>query len=119
MLDLAKRRRLREPHKLPAGFYSGVVVDVHWAEGYDDPEAAYEVVYEITGDDGYTYRHREVFKNNEKSTRTADFENYLDDHGIADLADFVGKREKLEFDYITYYGKEYFSIVDRDFIDEE
>ena len=117
MLDLEKRRRQRRsPKKLPEGVYTSVVIEVRWADGYDDPEEAYEVIYEITDESGNIYRHREIFKNNALSERTSKFEDYLTDNGIKNLDDFVGNREKLSFSYVKANGNEFFNITDREFI---
>jgi hypothetical protein len=115
MLDLSARRGKKTSHERPAaGVYSSIVVDVRWAEGYDEPEEAYEVIYEITSEQGKVYRHKEIFKNDISNKRTADFESYLFDHGIVDLKDFTGHHEQLTFAYQTVYdGKTYFNISAR------
>ena len=117
MLDLSARRGKKPSHeKLNAGVYDSVVVTVRWADGYE-PEEAYEVIYEITSEDGKVHRHREVFKTNVSNKRTADFENYLVEHDITDLNDFVGRKERLTFEYQkSYDGKTYFNISDREFV---
>ena len=118
MLDLEKRRRQRQsPKRLPEGVYDSVVTEVRWADGYDDPHEAYEVIYEITDESGNTYRHREIFKNNASSDRTNKFEDYLTDNGVQNLNDFVGRREKLAFSYVKVNGNEFFNITDREFAD--
>lgn len=119
MLDLRKRRLGKQGRlRLPEGVYDSVVVEVKWAEGYDFEEA-YQITYEITGSDGKTYRHSEIFMTNSRNLRTAEFEDYLADHGIENLADFKGKRERLTFEYKeAYTGKTYFNITNREFQDD-
>ena len=117
MLDLRKRRLGKQGRKkLPEGVYDSVVIDVTWAAGYA-PEEAYEIIYEITDNEGNKYRHREIFKTNRRNLRTAEFEEYLAENGIEDLADFKGKHERLTFAYQeAYNGSNYFNIVEREFI---
>ena len=118
MLNLKKRNLGKQgSKKLPEGVYDSIVIDVRWAEGYA-PEEAYEIIYEISNDDGNVYRHREIFKTNSRNLRTNEFETYLADNGIEDIIDFKGKREKLTFNFVeSYDGKTYFNITDREFVD--
>ena len=117
MLNLSARRGKQSSQEKPAaGVYDSTVVEVRWAEGYE-PEEAYEVIYEITSEQGKVYRHKEIFKNDISNKRTADFENYLFNHGIEDLKDFTGHHEQLTFAYQTVYdGKTYFNISARRFV---
>ena len=116
MLDLSSRNRGQAGKQLiPDGVYNSIVIDVRWADGYN-PKEAYEITYELTSEDGKVYRHHEIFKTDEKNKRTAAFENYLADNGIADLADFKGKREKLTIKRVEIGTREYANIVEREFI---
>lgn len=116
MLDLSARNRGNAGKQLiPDGVYDSVVTDVHWAEGYE-PEEAYEVNYELTSQNGKVYRHREIFKTDERNKRTAAFEAYIFGNGIADLADFTGKHEKLTIKRVKIGEREFANIVDREFV---
>ena len=116
MLDLSARNRGKAGKQLPPdGVYSSVVTDIKWAEGYE-PEEAYEIIYVITSEDGKTYRHRELFKTDERNKRTAAFEAYIFGNGIADLADFTGKHEKLTIKRVKIGEREFANIVDREFV---
>ena len=116
MLDLSSRNRGKAGKQLiPDGVYDSVVVDVKWADNYE-AEEAYEVTYELTSEDGHVYRHREIFKTDEKNKRTAAFEEYIFNNGIADLADFNGKREKLTVQRVKVGSREFANIVGREFV---
>ena len=117
MLDLSQRRHKKQAtKKLAEGVYDSIVVDVRWAEGYAHEEA-FEITYNITDARGNTYRHREIFMNNNRNKRTIDFEDYLEENGIVELEDFKGKHEKLTFEYVeAYNGHSYFNIVGRELI---
>ena len=119
MLDLRTRKQQRQAtKKLPEGAYDSVVVDVHWSDDHE-PEKAFEVVYQITDENGSAYQHSEIFFNDERNKRTTDFEDYLVKHGIYDLVDFVGKRERLSMGYVkSLNGREYFNIKAREFVDD-
>lgn len=115
MLNLRDRNRgTAAKVKLPAGVYDSVVVSVEWSQKYGDE--AYEIVYEITSQDGKVYRHTEIFMCDPDNQRTARFEDYLADNGICDLDEFVDKREKLTFGYQKKNGNEFFNIVKREFV---
>ena len=118
MLDLSARRGPKASQEKPeAGVYDSIVLEVRWAEGYDEEQEAYEVIYQITSAQGKVFRHREIFKNDVSIKRTTDFENYLFEHGITDLSDFVGHAERLTIAYQkAFNGKTYFNISDREFV---
>lgn len=118
MLDLTKRRGTGASKRKPAaGTYDSVVLKVRWADDYP-PEEAYEVIYQITSPQGQVFCHKEIFKNSAHNRRTAEFEDYLCDHGITELCDFVGHKEQLAFAYQkAFNGNTYFNIVKRDFIE--
>lgn len=117
MLDLSKRNRGKDGKKLlPDGVYDSVVVDVKWSDRYD-AEEAYEATYELTSEDGHVYRHREIFKTDERNKRTAAFEDYLANNGITNLSDFKGKHEKLTIQRVKVGSREFANIVDREFVD--
>ena len=116
MLDLSKRNRGNAGKQLiPDGVYDSVVIDVKWADGYV-AEEAYEVTYELTSENGKAYRHREIFKTDERNKRTAAFEDYLADNGITNLSDFNGKHEKLTLQHVKVGSREFANIVDREFV---
>ena len=118
MLDLSARNRGNASKQLiPDGVYNSTVVDVKWAEGYDTKEA-YEITYELTSMDGKVYRHREIFKTDERNKRTAAFEDYLADNGISNLSDFNGKHEELTIKRVKVGSREFANIVDREFADD-
>ena len=117
MLDLSARNRGKAGKQiLPDGVYSSVVVEVKWADGYESEEA-YEAIYQLTSEDGKVYRHREIFKTDERNKRTAAFEDYLADNGITNLSDFKGMREKLTIQRVKVGLREFANIVDREFAD--
>lgn len=116
MLDLSSRNRGKAGKQLlPDGVYESVVVEVKWADGYE-PKEAYEITYSLTSEDGKTYRHRELFKTDERNRRTAAFEDYLADNGVTNLSDFNGKREKLTIKRVKVGMREFANIADREFI---
>ena len=116
MLDLSCRNRGKAGKQLiPDGIYDSVVTDLRWADGYE-PQEAYEITYELTSADGRVYRHREIFKTDERNKRTATFEDYLADNGIANLSEFNGKHEKLTIKRVKIGTREYANIVEREII---
>ena len=117
MLNLKDRNRGIFSKLVPQGTHIAEVLSVEWCDsdryGF---EGAYEVIYQITTEDGRVFRHREVFKTTLNNKRTRDFENYLADNGIENLDDFVGKREKLTFQHKIVDGYTFSNIVKREFL---
>lgn len=116
MLDLSARNRGKaNKHPIPNGIYDSVVLEVKWAEGYA-AEEAYEVSYKLISEDGKIYKHREIFKTDERNKRTAAFEDYIADNGVEDLSSFVGVTEKLTIQRVKVGDREFANIVSREFV---
>ena len=100
--------------KLSPSDYTSIVKSVDWAEGYVKGKAI-KVTYILTSESGSAFEHSEVFWVR-GSSRSVDFDKYLNDNGIDNIADFVGCKEKLTLMNDVRNGKVYLNIVDREFI---
>lgn len=100
--------------KLSPGDYTSIVKSVDWAEGYVKGKAI-KVTYILTSESGSEFEFSEIFWVH-GGNRSRDFDKYLNDNRIDNIADFVGCKEKLTLMNDVRNGKVYLNIVDREFI---
>lgn len=100
--------------KLKPGEYTSTVKSVDWADGYVKGKAI-KIAYDLVAKDGSEHEFSEIFWVN-GSDRSGDFNQYLKDHGINHVDDFVGCKEKLTLLNDIHKGKTYLNIVEREFV---
>ena len=96
------------------GTYVGVHSDIIDAPGYLAGDA-YE--FHINVDvNGEQVEYKETFHWNADNERTAEFWDYLENNGITDTNQLIGRKEKLTFKkVVTDYGTK-LNIVERELI---
>lgn len=100
--------------KLVPGDYTSTVKSVDWADGYVKGKAI-KISYHLTSKSGSEFEFSEIFWVH-GGNRSRDFDKYLNDNRIDNIADFVGCKEKLTLMNDVRNGKVYLNIVDREFI---
>ena len=103
------------------GRYTSEVVKIEYDPDYADEEAI-RVTYRLTDNAGRTFSYKEIFYNTNLNERTAQFFDYLDDHGVSynedtGLPEVVGLREKVVLKKRINYS--WPVIVEREFFDDE
>lgn len=94
MLDLTKFNT-KKKKTLSTGFHFSRVDDVYWSKGFIEGQAI-EIKYTITDTDGTEHEFKETFYNDDSNERTNEFFEYLKQHGIDDINEFVGCTEEVD-----------------------
>lgn len=113
---LRKKNTTRKSDYIPLGIHDATVKDVRPAPGYKLGEAV-EIVYSVHC--GNSIReYSEIFVNDPKNSRTAEFDVYLTEHNVTsdDWTMLTGLEEKLEFGKEIKNGRTFVNIVNREFV---
>ena len=103
--------------KMVPGTYDSVITYAGDNPEYVEGEA-FEIRYELVGENGDRYTHRETFCNDAENARTAEFEEYLQQNGmtLGNPSALIGCKERLEFKKHNQGGRTYLNIVNREFV---
>jgi len=111
MLRLQKKAPLaKKLNRLHPGQYSSTVKSVEQPEGYADGYAV-KITYEMTDSSGNHFPYWEIFWRVEPLTkRSKKFFDYLEQNGISEWEDLVGRQEVLTLHYKPSGAHRYLNI---------
>lgn len=112
------RESLQPLPKAKPGTFISEVKDVKDPEGYT-PGHAIEIDYELTDKAGKKFFHKEIFHIEYPSSRTYEFNEYLDELGCDTYQDFIGVNEEVTLEKQVTNKGVYTNIVKRKPLYEE
>lgn len=102
-------------NKLNPGSYQSVIKAVKPAPDYADGEAV-QIEYELRDKSGNVRPYKEIFFTASYNERTAAFLQYLEDAGITNLYDIVGRQEDVLLQKQVRNNHTFVNITRRSFV---